>query len=274
MKLYNISFSPTGTSAKVATAIIRGIMANIDCRTVTLDATHQSVTSETLSKDDLAIISAPVYGGKMAPLAKERMKTLTADGTPCILVAVYGNRAFENALNDMSDFTSTLGFVTTGAAAFIGEHSYSTAATPIAAGRPDDSDLEYAKAFGLEIARKISLKSLSAIDTTEITDEESQAESLANFKSFVANYMRSQKESPRKLVPEVNTEICNTCGICLSVCPTAAIADDYATIDSSKCIKCCACVKSCPEGARSLSSPFAPVLSANFSLRKSPIIKI
>ncbi|WP_290381273.1 4Fe-4S binding protein, partial [uncultured Duncaniella sp.] len=41
-----------------------------------------------------------------------------------------------------------------------------------------------------------------------------------------------------------------------------------------KCIKCCACVKSCPEGARSLSSPFAPVLSANFSLRKSPIMKV
>ena len=102
MKLYNISFSPTGTSAKVATAIIHGIMANIDCRTITLDATHQSVTCEPISKDDLAIISAPVYGGKMASLAKERMKTLTADGTPCILVAVYGNRAFENALNDMS----------------------------------------------------------------------------------------------------------------------------------------------------------------------------
>ena len=134
MKLYNISFSPTGTSAKVATAIIHGIMANIDCRTITLDATHQSVTCEPISKDDLAIISAPVYGGKMASLAKERMKTLTADGTPCILVAVYGNRAFENALNDMSFFTSTLGFVTTGAAAFIGEHSYSTAATPIAVG--------------------------------------------------------------------------------------------------------------------------------------------
>ena len=155
-----------------------------------------------------------------------------------------------------------------------GGSSYSTAATPIAVGRPDDSDLEYAKAFGLEIARKISLKSLSAIDTTKIIDEESPAEYLANFKSFVADYMRSQKESPRKLVPEVNTAICNTCGICLSVCPTEAIANDCATIDSSKCIKCCACVKSCPEGARSLSSPFAPVLSANFSLRKSPIMKV
>ena len=274
MKLYNISFSPTGTSAKVATAIIRGIKANIDCRTIILDATHQNVTCEPISKDDLAIISVPVYGGKMAPLAKERMKALTADGTPCILVAVYGNRAFENALNDMSDFTSTLGFVTTGAAAFIGEHSYSTAATPIAAGRPDDSDIEDATAFGQEIASRISQKSLSAINTAEITDEESPAESLANFRSFVADYMRSQQESPRKLVPEVNTAICNTCGICLSVCPTSAIADDYATIDSSKCIKCCACVKSCPEGARSLPSPFAPVLSANFSLRKSPIMKV
>lgn len=274
MKLYNISFSPTGTSAKVAAAIVHGIRANVDCRTVVIDATHQSVICETISRDDLAIISAPVYGGKMSPLAKERMKSLTTDGTPCILVAVYGNRAFENALNDMSDFTTGLGFITAGAAAFIGEHSYSTPATPIAVGRPDDTDLAEAMAFGHEIARKISLKSLPVIDTTEITDQPSPAESLANFRTFVADYMRTQKESPRKLLPEVNTAICNKCGICVSVCPTSAIASDCEGIDASKCIKCCACVKSCPEGARSLSSPFAPVLSANFNIRKSPVWKI
>ena len=84
-------------------------------------------------------------------------------------------------------------------------------------------------------------------------------------------YQRAQKENPVKLLPEVDTELCNVCGTCVDVCPTGAIADDCLSLDASKCIKCCACVKSCPAEARSLRSPFAPVLSANFSERKEPV---
>lgn len=271
MKLYRISFSPTGTSAKVAEAITDGIQSAISGQLINLDATHSIISHETIDKDDLAVIAAPVYGGKMAPIAKERMKSLAADGTPCILVAVYGNRAFENALTDMVDFATTLGFVPAGAAAFVGEHSYSTAETPIAAGRPDAEDLDEARRFGREIAGRISAGTLHHVDTSELHDEPSPEESLRNFKSFVMEYMQSQKASPRQFLPEVDTELCNNCGSCADVCPTGAIADDFHSLDASKCIKCCACVKSCPENARSLHSPFAPVLSANFSQRKPPV---
>ena len=40
-------------------------------------------------------------------------------------------------------------------ATFIGEHSYSTDEHPIAAGRPNDSDLALATEFGTQIIEKI-----------------------------------------------------------------------------------------------------------------------
>ena len=64
--------------------------------------TYAPETDILVSDDCFAIIAAPVYGGKMAPAAKERMAAIKGSGTPCAVVAVYGNRSFENALADMA----------------------------------------------------------------------------------------------------------------------------------------------------------------------------
>ena len=41
--------------------------------------------------------------------------------------------------------------------------------------------------------------------------------------------------------------------------------------DADRCIRCCACVKSCPRGARTFTTPFAPALARNFKRRKAPV---
>lgn len=72
----------------------------------------------------------------MAPLALERMKDLRADGTPVVIVVVYGNRAYEKALVELDAFVSGLGFKVIAGGTFVGEHSYSSDRYPIAAGVP------------------------------------------------------------------------------------------------------------------------------------------
>ena len=52
---------------------------------------------------------------------------------------------------------------------------------------------------------------------------------------------------------------CSLCGLCESLCPVAAISirDAVVSTDAQTCILCQACVKGCPEGARTDSAPGA-----------------
>ncbi len=270
MSIYSFTFSPTGTSAKILRGISAGISEKLNTDVIFSDITFNSVKDITLNSDDVIIAAAPVYGGKIAPIVKQRLDGITGNNARCIVVAVYGNRAFENAAVDFATYMHECGFVVCGAAAFVGEHSYSTDDTPIAAGRPDRQDMADARAFGEEIASRIMGDELCEINPSSLTDEPTPAESLANFRNFVIGYQQQQATNPITYLPEVDSSLCDECGSCYNACPTGAITPETHDADSAKCIKCCACVKICPQGARLFPTPFAPVLSENFKLRKSP----
>ena len=71
----------------------------------------------------------------------------------------------------------------------------------------------------------------------------------------------------------VCTEGCFACGECIEVCPTHAIAlSDEGKIETeiTKCIKCCACVKECPNGARVFDTPYTPMLHQKCAARHEP----
>ena len=137
-------FSPTKGGEKIAKAIARGLEGD--------------------DKSDItpAVFVTPVYSGHMPGAAKERFKNIKAKGNqPAILVAVYGNRAFEQALTDLETFIKERGYTPVSAAAFVCEHSYSTPETPIAAGRPDISDLQEAEQLGYAVKTKLLMGDLS-----------------------------------------------------------------------------------------------------------------
>jgi len=50
---------------------------------------------------------------------------------------------------------------------------------------------------------------------------------------------------------EIDKGFCIGCGLCVSVCPTGAIALEYgkATINSELCTLCYRCTEVCPRGA-------------------------
>ncbi len=270
MSIYSFSFSPTGTSAKIMHGVIEGLSDVQDCNIICRDLTFRSVGDLELTDSDIVIAASPVYGGKIAPLVKQRLKGIKGNNARCIVIALYGNRAFENAVVDFASFMSDCGFKICGAAAFIGEHSYSTPCTPIASGRPDRQDIDDAIRFGAEIALRLKNCELREVDPTSLTDEPSPEEALLNFRNFVSAYLARQATDPVVILPQVDTELCDDCASCYDVCPTEAISPDRRGADPSKCIKCCACVKICPQGARIFNTPFAKTLSENFKERKSP----
>ncbi|MGE5237532.1 MAG: 4Fe-4S binding protein [Chloroflexota bacterium] len=254
-----IYFSPTQTTKRVIEAISQGLqVANLECIDLTLPAAE---TRELLFiHRDLAVIGSPVYGGRLPTVAVSRLRRLKGNGAPAVIVAVYGNRAYEDALIELRDLALEIGFKPVAAGAFVGEHSYSTSFTPVAVGRPDVEDLEKAMAFGKMIReRMMTVRALDQIGLPQVPG------------TFPYKELRTLSD----ISPVTQDTLCTKCGLCISVCPTAAIdADDPTLIDKGLCIRCCACVKVCPAGAKTMDDPrirkVVEQLSVTCSQRKEP----
>lgn len=273
MKLTTYCFSPTGTSRKNMMAVVKGLNPS---NATHCDYTYNNIKDEgTLGAEDLALFSVPVYGGKVAPTALERMAQVRGEDTPAILLVTYGNRNFEQVLVQLADFVRERGFRPIAAAALVGEHSYSNAQYPIAVGRPDAADLSSAEELGKRIADKIQGvdKETWEIDIArDMPQLETPEASLQAFVAFVQEYTRQQQANPVRAYPAAAPEACSHCGVCVELCPTQAIVVGCEEVtDATRCIRCCACVKGCPTGVRTFDSPFAKPLSENFQMRREPL---
>lgn len=246
-----IFFSPTHTSAKIARAIGEGIGMGRRIETdLTLDENNTPIEIE----DALTIIAVPVYAGRIAPVALQRIQRLKGTNAPTILVAVYGNRDYEDALVELRDETTKLGFTPLAAGAFIGEHSYSRAGMPIGEGRPDVTDVQKAESFGKEVLKKLE-----------------QNDTLTEF--YIKGNTPYRYVGPSTPAAPICTEACFACGECIEVCPTHAISlSDEGKIETeiAQCIKCCACVKECPSEARIFDTPYTAMLHQKCSDRREP----
>jgi len=275
-----VFFSPTHTSAKIARAIGEGIGMG---RRIETDLTLDESDTPIEINDSLTVIAAPVYGGRVAPTALQRIKLLKGNNSPAIVVVVYGNRDYEDALLELRDTAVSLGFTPLAAGAFIGEHSYSTAEMPVAAGRPDDKDLQIASQFGKDCLKKLeeAVASIGELQTTSPSQQtEHTQQSISTELSNLISSFFVKGNFPYKVVPAsqpsapVCNEHCFVCGKCVEVCPTHAIriSDDGSHIetDITRCIRCCACVKECPNAARTYYSPFTAILHEKFSARREP----
>lgn len=236
-------------------------------RRIETDLTLDEETTPICIEDSLTIVAAPVYGGRIAEVAIERIKRLQGKNSPVIVVALYGNRDYEDALVELRDLTAGNGFTPLAAGAFIGEHSYSRAneGMPIAAGRPDADDLAKAEAFGKACLDKLNA-AIAEKGTENILAE------ISNF--FVKGNVPYKVITHGTPTCPVSTEDCFACGECIEVCPTHAISlsEDGNSIetDVNRCIRCCACVKECPAGARIYNTPYTARLFQNFSARREP----
>jgi ferredoxin len=257
-----IYFSPTGTTQTVLESIAEGITVE-DVAHIDLTPPEGARHSIPPFSDELVIIGAPVYGGRLPLDAIHRLKQLKANNTLAVLTVVYGNRAFEDALLELKDLAIELGFHPVAGGAFIGEHSFATKDVPIANGRPDRRDVQKAMDFGAKIKDKVTaLPSPDALIDLEIP---------GRF-PYEADGARSMAVSP---VTQEDT--CTVCGTCAGVCPTAAISINGSVATKIElCIRCCACIKNCPTGARvmedSMWKNIANWLNENCRTRKEPQI--
>ena len=72
------------------------------------------------------------------------MRRIQANQAQCILVCVYGNRAYDDTLAELEDIARSCGFRVVAAVTAIAEHSI---VRQIAQGRPDSQDIEELQLF-------------------------------------------------------------------------------------------------------------------------------
>ncbi len=223
MKVTTLYFSATYTTKRVVEAVASGLSNEV----VSYDITNDTATDAVIvPREELLVVGVPVYAGRVPAMAVERLRRFRGEKTPAVVVAVYGNRHYDDAVLELHDIMTECGFRTVAAGAFIAQHSIFP---KVGAARPDAEDLAEIKSFA----------------------EKSLAVLSGDFGAINIPGNRPYKVPGGIPIWPTASRKCNGCGACAKLCPTGAI-DPAAPkgVNKEKCIKCGRCIVVCPTKVR------------------------
>lgn len=221
-------FSPSGGTRKTG-EILAGAIAD-QVRFVDLGKKEDLKAKP---EAEVIVAALPVFGGRIPAVAGKKLQQLQGQGKKAVTLAVYGTRAYEDALLELNDLLEDCGFEILASGAFVAQHSMNP---EIGAGRPDEKDSGEIRDFGKKILAKL---------------EENQGPKVR-----VPGNHPYKPEFSLPVTP-VSLAACNLCQTCAQVCPTEAIRMEKGEVvtDTEACCLCMACVYHCPEKVRILPPP-------------------
>ncbi len=253
-KINLVYFSATYTTRKV----LRKIAVSFHMEEIHEFDITQKGPANTIQFDaeELVLFGVPVYSGRIPKKAHEMLLQFSGNNTPAVIVCVYGNREYEDALIELKDIVESHGFRIISAGAFIAQHSIFS---KVALGRPDEKDLEIIQEFGHKSAELVK-----RIENIDLLPE-----------IHVKGNHPYREVGASNPTPIVVDESCNSCGTCVDRCPMQAITiQNPRETDYTKCISCGRCIVVCPLSVRHFGGEVfesrAPIFEAALSGRKEP----
>ncbi len=240
MKIYEIIFSPTGGTQKCAdifAAAFEEVVEIVDLADFSYDFSAVEIKAE-----DVCIIAVPAYGGRVPETAASRLKQVQGNGAKAVLIAVYGNREFDDTLVELQDLAVEGGFHPIAGVGAVAEHSL---VRKFGAGRPDAKDIEELNQFASQII--VSLK--------ENTYQKLDLPGNRPYKPWSGSTVRP-----------LTNENCIKCKLCAWHCPVEAISEDAPHLtNNDQCISCMRCISICPNQARFLAPEIIDVFTEKIS---------
>ncbi|MEA4823187.1 MAG: 4Fe-4S binding protein [Clostridiaceae bacterium] len=228
MAVYEIVFSPTGGTKKIADAVACGFAT---ATVIDLCEFGADCAAYRFTPDDLCIVAVPAFGRRAPAAAITRLEQMVGNAAMAVAVVSYGNIAYGDTLCELADTLSTAGFRCVAGIAAVAEHSI---LRQFASGRPDAADIAELYAFGAKIRE--------AIGARDIAEE---LELPGN---------RPYKDRSAVPIKPRTGKGCTSCGLCAKRCPVGAIpAGNPSRTDEKRCISCMRCVAVCPAHVRKIS---------------------
>lgn len=243
-KIWAVYFSGTGTTRRTVERIAGGIASRLNLPAESVDFSRPAVRQETLcfGEKDLVVFGTPVYAGRvpnvLLPFLRER---IVGGGALAVPVVLFGNRNYDDALIELRNILAADGMHPIAAGAFVGEHSFSRV---LGAGRPNAGDEALMDEFAARVAALAAGLDAAPVKSVAVRGQEP----LRPY--YTPRDRAGNPINILKVKPKTDLSRCGGCGLCADLCPMGSIDPADVSAVRGICIKCCACVKGCPTGAK------------------------
>lgn len=243
-KIWAVYFSGTGTTRRTVERIAGGIASRLNLPAESVDFSRPAVRQETLGfgEKDLVVFGTPVYAGRvpnvLLPFLQER---IVGGGALAVPVVLFGNRDYDDALIELRNILAADGMHPIAAGAFVGEHSFSRV---LGADRPNAEDEALMDEFAARVAALAAGLDAAPVKSVAVRGQEP----LRPY--YTPRDRAGNPINILKVKPKTDLSRCGGCGLCADLCPMGSIDPADVSAVRGICIKCCACVKGCPTGAK------------------------
>lgn len=243
-KIWAVYFSGTGTTRRTVERIAGGIASRLNLPAESVDFSRPAVRQETLrfGEKDLVVFGTPVYAGRvpnvLLPFLRER---IVGGGALAVPVVLFGNRNYDDALIELRNILAADGMHPIAAGAFVGEHSFSRV---LGADRPNAEDEALMDEFAARVAELAAGLDAAPVKPAAVRGQEP----LRPY--YTPRARAGNPINILKVKPKTDLSRCDGCGLCADLCPMGSIDPADVSAVRGICIKCCACVKGCPTGAK------------------------
>ena len=243
-KIWAVYFSGTGTTRRTVERIASGLAEKLALPVEKVDFSRPPVRQQELRFDaaDLVVLGTPVYAGRVPNVLLPFLQKKIAGGDAlAVPVVLFGNRNYDDALIELRNILAADGLHPVAAAAFVGEHSFSRT---LGQGRPNENDEALMDEFAAKTADLVRRLPAAPEKSVAVRGQEP----LRPY--YTPRDRAGNPINILKVKPKTDMTRCGGCGLCAEICPMGSIDPTDVSAVRGICIKCCACVKGCPTGAK------------------------